>query len=314
MNRATHSDSWVQNPDGTPGYTCSLITGCLLGHDYCFARKLANGRLKKRYLANKELAPVHYDTYKRFDGEVSQAVVSRAFDDPFYPRFWPDRLKELDRFLTRSKKPLGVFLNIMGEWAGDWVPREWQDAMFELINRHPSHRFYLLTHCPQNLPQFSPFPDHCYVGVTVTGENPKLSNLFNALDALDDIQCGMRFLSFEPLLKDFHITDLDIILGGTIDWIIIGALTGSDSALAELSLEFPHLTPMPYGKRWTLQPKIEWVEEIIKAADKAGIPVFLKDNLEPLWTLKNSREPFFKFSRPSPGATNIGRLRQEMPG
>jgi len=29
-------------------------------------------------------------------------------------------------------------------------------------------------------------------------------------------------------------------------------------------------------------PRIEWVKEIVEACDKAGIPVFLKDNLEPL--------------------------------
>ncbi len=32
----------------------------------------------------------------------------------------------------------------------------------------------------------------------------------------------------------------------------------------------------------TLQPKIEWVREIVEAADKAGVKVFLKDNLMPL--------------------------------
>jgi len=46
--------------------------------------------------------------------------------------------------------------------------------------------------------------------------------------------------------------------------------------------------------------KIEWVEEIVRACDKAGIPVFLKENLKPLlrneqgWTLAlyvNAREP-----------------------
>ena len=29
-------------------------------------------------------------------------------------------------------------------------------------------------------------------------------------------------------------------------------------------------------------PQIEWVKEIVEAAGKAGIPVFLKDNLKPL--------------------------------
>jgi hypothetical protein len=30
-------------------------------------------------------------------------------------------------------------------------------------------------------------------------------------------------------------------------------------------------------------PKIEWIEEIVLAADMAGIPVFLKDNLQKLF-------------------------------
>lgn len=34
--------------------------------------------------------------------------------------------------------------------------------------------------------------------------------------------------------------------------------------------------------RPTVMPRIEWVEEIVRACDKAGIPVFLKDNLKPL--------------------------------
>jgi hypothetical protein len=46
-------------------------------------------------------------------------------------------------------------------------------------------------------------------------------------------------------------------------------------------------------------PRIEWVEEIIRAADKAGIPVFLKDNLLPL-------------ARESTGGIDFP-LRQEMP-
>ena len=46
--------------------------------------------------------------------------------------------------------------------------------------------------------------------------------------------------------------------------------------------KYPDLTLMPYGKKWTAQPKIEWVQEIVQACDKAGIPVFLKENLKPL--------------------------------
>ena len=38
------------------------------------------------------------------------------------------------------------------------------------------------------------------------------------------------------------------------------------------------------------QTKIEWVQEIVKAADKAGIPVFQKDNLAPLLGKDNLRQ------------------------
>ena len=30
-------------------------------------------------------------------------------------------------------------------------------------------------------------------------------------------------------------------------------------------------------------PEIEWVEEIVRACDKAKLPIFMKDNLRPIW-------------------------------
>jgi len=41
-------------------------------------------------------------------------------------------------------------------------------------------------------------------------------------------------------------------------------------------------------KRKSTMPKIEWIHEIVTAADKAGIPVFLKDNLETLFKQKDN--------------------------
>jgi hypothetical protein len=63
--------------------------------------------------------------------------------------------------------------------------------------------------------------------------------------------------------------------------------------------KYPELTLMPYGKKWTLQPKIEWVQEIVQAADRAGVAVFLKDNLrsmlcDALVSHKIERQQFFK--------------------
>jgi len=113
---------WVKNPDGTQGYTWNPITGCLNGCEYCYARKLANGRLRKRYLANKNLARWHEPTL----GEYGFSALSRALSDPFYPRFWKERIENFPRY-GKSK---GIFLCDMGELFGDWIPRWWQNAVF----------------------------------------------------------------------------------------------------------------------------------------------------------------------------------------
>lgn len=216
--------------------------------------------------------------------------------DPFYPRFWKDRVNE-DLGICR-----GIFVCDMSDLFGIGIPEEWTREVLDRIKRS-SHRnrYYLLTKQPQNLIKFSPFPDNCFIGVTVTEKN----KLLPALDALDDIQCELRYLSLEPLLGDFHIPDLDILLGGTLNWLIIGACTGSQKELLALAegiaikqgKTVSDFSLMPYGKQWTLQPQIEWVEEIVKAADRAGIPIFLKNNL---------LETEFAFNKE-------GYYRQEMP-
>ena len=68
----------------------------------------------------------------------------------------------------------------------------------------------------------------------------------------------LKFISFEPLLEDLIGAFGEMIIPKA-DWVIIGSQT------------------KPYNP-----PKIEWVQAIVEAADKAGVPVFLKDNLKPL--------------------------------
>ena len=94
---------WVKNPDGTQGYTWNPITGCLNGCEYCYARKLANGRLRARYLANPDVAP-----------GCDPA-------DPFAPRYWPNRRYEP---LLRAT-PSGIFAVDMGDLFGPWLPARW---------------------------------------------------------------------------------------------------------------------------------------------------------------------------------------------
>ena len=257
---------WVKNPDGRQGYTLNAISGCLQGCEYCYARKLANGRLRGVYLANNIL-PGHDEP----DHESHHL-------DPFYPRFWPSKL---DGFTTKT--PLGIFVCSMGEMFGPWVPAEWQRQIFEMIRGRPQHRFYLLTKQPQNLIKWSPFPDNCWVGVTATDHNMA----FNASCNLIPIEAKVKFISFEPLLGHIGPAVLDLLLE-QIQWVIIGAQT------------------KPYKP-----PKIEWVQEIVEACDKAGVAVFLKKNLKPLLaTTVNGNDIIESHNL---WAFKYFKLRQELP-
>lgn len=275
MNRT--KIEWVKNPDGSQGYTWNPITGCLNhvnglcngGGFPCYAYKLANGRLKSRYLANKNTATDRYD-------EDSY---------PFYPRFWGDRLAEPmehpEPMYPAKRK--GIFVCDMSDLFGIGIPEIWAEQVMTTIKLCPYHRFYLLTKKPQNLIKWSPFPENAYIGVTATDTYMAVKGLQH----LDGIKASKKFVSFEPLLSQTCITAASL---SGIDWLIIGAQTN------------------PYKP-----PEIEWVREIVNAADKAGIPVFLKDNLRPLLIPGDCSKPNY-LTEDIFWASEKAKLRQEMPG
>jgi len=137
-------------------FTWNPLTGCLNNCSYCYARRLANGRLKKRYLEN------------------DLVLSSTDSTDPFSPRFWSDRLDDPKRVPKhfRSRNPYlpegsaMVFTVDMGELFGPWVPKEWVNKILEVTRQYPQHVFQFLTKFPQTLKNFN-FPSNAWVGTTV---------------------------------------------------------------------------------------------------------------------------------------------------
>ena len=187
----------------------------------------------------------------------------------FKPVFLPDQLARN----FSIKQPSKVFISFMGDWAADWHSDKDRELMFQNIKCLPEQTFLLLTKQPQNLTKWSPFPNNCYVGVSVCDGNMFEDAIFN----LSRIKARVEFLSFEPLLNWVMLVNWDFALSKPgINRLIIGRQT-------------------PPSKK--TEPKIEWIREIVEAADKAGIPIFLKDNIYPknkLGSFLPIEAPFFK--------------------
>jgi hypothetical protein len=66
-------------------------------------------------------------------------------------------------------------------------------------------------------------------------------------------------------------------------------------------------------------PKVEWIKEIVDACDKSYIPVFLKDNLNNIFSeneckyFTEYRDKLFTFKTFEPNGVTRWKLRQEFP-
>lgn len=227
-------------------------------------------------------------------------------------RYDHDWWQSLRRIKAGNKIFVGSTFELFHDSMSDWL-----HPIFKWVRTFNDLTFIFLTKCPQNLIKFSPFPENCWVGVTATNFTAYLKAIGN----LADIKASVKFISFEPLLGRINNATLPSLQASIkerhFDWLIIGACTGTMKEMDNLclrkpSLEQPDLTPMPYGNRWTAQPRIEWVREIVEAADKAGVKVFLKNNLRPLLVSDDCSKPNY-LTEDMFWASEKAQLRQEMP-
>lgn len=186
-------------------YTWNPVTGCLHGCPYCYARRISLRR-----------------------------------GDDFKPKLHPERLHQP----IHVKKPSKIFAVDMGDLFGDWVPREWIEAVLRIVGKAYWHTFLFLTKNPKRYLEFQ-FPENAWIGITIDTQK-RAENLKYLLQA----DATIKFVSFEPLLEK-----VDVDLRG-VDWIIIGAQTKPE-----------------------IQPPDGAVKKLLLQTDRLGIPVFMKDNL-----------------------------------
>jgi len=206
-----------------------------------------------------------------------------------YKRFkWNPEIRYTDPGFTIAellavKKPSKIFWGSTMELFWGW-PEIWMRDTFTIIKQFPQHTHIFLTKRPENLP--IEFPENCWVGVSAT-DYPSFSE---ACNQLYPVEARVKFISFEPLLdlNGWGVSNIyEWFHRVRIDWVIIGQQTPVKQAT---------------------MPKIEWVAAIVEAASKAGIPIFLKNNLESLIHHEWQDNVYAKLLR-----TRSGKLRQEFP-
>lgn len=181
------------------GYTWNPITGCTEGCPYCYARELAETRLKKQF--PEGFAHIYYHE---------------------------ERLRDV----TPRQKPRGIFVGSMGDMWDSAVPQEWRDAVWQAMANAPQHVYLTLTKQPQNLSLRDTYCDlkHLWQGVTVTSEDDK-NRLFRLLHGFGVERARPLFVSMEPLLGPIEHFTYHVMGEGRFvpDWIIIGADSNADA-------------------------------------------------------------------------------------
>lgn len=174
-----------------------------------------------------------------------KAMGQKKYQQDFHTIICHD--EELKRKFRR--KPLKIFVNSMSDLFHENVPDEFIEQVLEVIKNNPQHIFQILTKRSYRLPHFfndiykAKIPSNLWLGVSI--ENQYCIPRMNDLKRIKVI----KFISFEPLLEDIGLLNLD-----DIDWVIIGCESGHNSRLC----------------------KIEWIERIVAQCIGQNVSVFVK--------------------------------------
>ncbi|MGI0045993.1 MAG: DUF5131 family protein [Nitrosotalea sp.] len=150
------------------------------------------------------------------------------------------------------KKSRKIFVNSMSDLFHEKSRIEFTARCFEVMQKANWHTYQVLTKRPEKMAKFSEMyskffgtiPHHIWMGTTVENRD----NVWR-IDELRNVNCTIRFISFEPLIDSVGEIDLS-----GIHWAIIGGESG-------------------YGYRPVQK---EWITEIIKQCKKQKIAVFFK--------------------------------------
>lgn len=195
--------------------------------------------------------------YARTMARRLKGMGQHKYRNEFEPTFHPEELSRPDGW----KKPRRIFTCSMADLFGDWVPNQWIRDVIEVVRSNKRHTFQFLTKNPERYRHFGDgalgWLRNAWLGATVTDQ----ASLRRALMYFWEADATVRYLSVEPMLGPVALP-----YDHGVQWVIIGRLTG------------PARIRTPFDPQWVL--------DLTEQAREMGIPVFHKDNLGELATLK----------------------------
>jgi len=155
--------------------TWNPVTGCLHHCRYCWARRLAETKLKN----------------------------SKRYSNGFAPRL------NKGEFSKRFKGGV-VFVSDMGDLFGEFIPDEWIELVLKHVKKFPNTFFLFLTKNPLRYHDFD-FPENAILGATIeTDDNEVYAGISKApkpserIKAMMELDWDAKFVSVEPIL-DFSL-------------------------------------------------------------------------------------------------------------
>lgn len=153
------------------------------------------------------------------------------------------------------KKPKMIFVNSMSDLFHKDATDEFIFAVFDTMRIAKHHTYQILTKRPLRMKQtirkylkvyggLDTMPNHIWFGVSVENNQTTWR-----ITLLRDINCSVRFISFEPLLEKIEKPNLE-----KIDWVIVGGESG------------PNARPI----------KEDWIKYLKDCCDVSGSTFFFK--------------------------------------
>jgi protein gp37 len=195
-----------------------------------------------------KISPGCQHCYAETFAERFRGVPGHPYEQGFDLPLIPEKLAEP----LRWNKPKAVFVNSMSDLFHEDVPDAHIDQVVRVMQLADWHTYQILTKRAERLRdmlqgrlQCLANLRHIWWGVSVEDQKHGLPRI----DALREAPAAVRFLSIEPLLEDLGAVNLD-----DIHWVIVGGESGHGAR--------------PMAK--------EWVTNIKRQCDAAGIPFFFK--------------------------------------